>query len=300
MERVETGKNYVRYAMGRLGVIALRDGYVDMPSSRLRRTDGRAFGADLPAQVDLVDGKLRLSVNAFLVVDGDRHVLIDTGASNAWEPTMGVLLDALDEAGVARESIATVAFTHTHIDHVNGLVAADGSDAFPNLTRLLVPREEIALFDAEERLARFRSRRSPLDHGFALGDSVTAIRAHGHEIGHTAFEVTSAGETLVIWGDVVHVPSIQFARPEIAWELDTDRDQARLTRLDLLRRAAREGLFVAGAHLDFPGVGTVTEFGRRLRLRAAVAARAGAGTARRLSCRVSRRRRRRSGRGPVP
>jgi glyoxylase-like metal-dependent hydrolase (beta-lactamase superfamily II) len=257
MKKVESGANYARYAMGNLDVIALRDGYVDMPPSRLRRTDGRPFGSELPEQVELVDGKLRLSVNALLVIDGDQHILIDTGAANAWLPTMGLLIGALSEAGVAREAIGTVALTHTHSDHVNGLVAADGSDAFPNLDRLFVPREEIPMFDEEERLARFHQRRLPLDDRFKLSASITSMQAHGHEVGHTAFEVSSAGDTLLIWGDIVHVPSIQFTRPELSWEFDTDQVQARSTRQRMLARAARPNVFVAGAHLDFPGVGSV-------------------------------------------
>ena len=259
MKRLDSGTNYARFKMGELTVIALRDGYVDMPPSRLRQTGDRPFGSNLPAQVQLVDGKLRLSVNAFLVMSRDEHVLIDTGSANAWDPTMGLLLDALHEAGVARDSIGTVAFTHTHLDHVHGLVAADGSDAFPNLKRLLVPQEEIPMFDEIERLARFRQRRLPFADGFTLNARISVVGAHGHEVGHSAFEVSSAGETLLIWGDTVHVPSIQFARPEIAWEYDTDQDQARSTRQRILRRVAQPNCFVAGAHLNFPGVGMVGE-----------------------------------------
>jgi glyoxylase-like metal-dependent hydrolase (beta-lactamase superfamily II) len=240
-------------------VVALRDGYIDMPPSRLRQPGNRDFGSELPAEVELVDGRLRLSVNAFLVIESDKHILIDTGASNAWEPTMGLLLRALDEAGVARESIGTVALTHTHEDHVNGLVAADGTDAFPNLEQLYVPQEEVSMFDREERLARFRRRRLPVVDGFELTPNITAVQAHGHEVGHTAFEVASAGATLLIWGDIVHVPSIQFARPELTWEFDANQNQARSTRLRMLRWAVQPDSFVAGAHLDFPGVGTVSE-----------------------------------------
>ena len=171
---------------------------------------------------------------------------------------MGLLLQALDEAGVGRGDIGTVALTHTHEDHVNGLVAADGSDAFPNLDRLFVPQAELALFDVEERLARFRQRRLPLTEGFRLSPAIASVAAIGHEVGHTAFEVASVGEALLIWGDVVHVPSIQFDRPEVAWELDADQDQARSTRRAMLERAARPGVHVAGAHLDFPGIGAVS------------------------------------------
>ena len=258
MRKLGSGTNFARYALGDITVVALRDGFVDMPPSRLRQPGDRPFGAGMPAQVELVDGRLRLSVNAFLVVDHGEHFLIDTGAADAWLPTMGLLLEALDEAGVARGDIGTVALTHTHEDHVNGLVAAGGSDAFPNLERLFVPQAELALFDREERLARFGQRRLPLADGYRLSPAITSVPAIGHEVGHTAFEVESEGETLLIWGDVVHVPSIQFDRPEVAWELDADQDQARATRQSMLERAAHPDVYVAGAHLDFPGVGAVS------------------------------------------
>lgn len=259
MKKHDSGTNFTRYSIGALTVIALRDGYVDLPASRLRQSGDRPFGADLPKEVELVQGKLRLSVNAFLVIDGGQHVLIDTGAANSWDPTMGLLPRALAEAGVNQNEITTVALTHTHEDHGNGLVAADGSDTFPNLQHLLVPKEEIGLFDDNERLFRFRQRRSPLADACEVSPHITAHAAHGHEVGHTAYEVTSAGEKLLIWGDIVHVPSIQFARPEITWGADANQDEARATRLKLLHQAARPDFHVAGSHLDFPGIGTVTE-----------------------------------------
>lgn len=265
LKRTASGTNFARYELGDLTVVALRDGHVDMPPGRLRQPGGHPFGADMPAQVTLVGGNFRLSVNAFLVIDRGRHVLIDTGAANAWLPTMGSLLDALAEAGVARESIDTVAVTHTHDDHVLGLVAADGSDAFPNLRRLLVPQEEVAMFDGYERLSRFRQARQPFADGFRLSDRIAAVAAHGHEVGHTAFEVSGGDETLLIWGDLVHVPSIQFDRPELTWEFDADQDRARSTRQRVLERVARPGVAVAGAHLDFPGVGRVERDGQAYR-----------------------------------
>lgn len=262
MNKLDSGTDYARFALGEITVIALRDGYVDMPPSRLRQAGDRPFGSDLPAQVDLVAGMLRLSVNAFLIIDRGQHILIDTGAANAWEPTMGLLPHALAEAGVAREKVTTVAVTHTHADHVHGLVAADGTDTFPGLTRLLVPEEEISMFDSIDRLARFGQHRLPLGDGFKLSPCVTARAAHGHEVGHTAFEVSSAGETLLIWGDIVHVPSIQFARPELTWEYDTDQDQARETRQRILSLAAKPNFFVAGSHLEFPGIGKIAKSDR--------------------------------------
>lgn len=261
MKLLDCGQNFARFTLGDLTVISLCDGYVDMPASRLRQPDNRPFGPALPKQVQLVDGMLRLSVNAFLVIDQDQHILIDTGAADSWEPTMGLLPQALEEAGVARTSIETVALTHTHGDHVNGLVAADGADMFPSLKRLLVPAEEVPMFDSQSRVSRFRELRSPVADGFKVSAAVTAVQAHGHEVGHTAYEVTSEQDTLLIWGDVVHVQSIQFDRPEVTWEYDADQDEARSTRLRLLDRAVQERVFVAGAHLAWPGIAKVTSNG---------------------------------------
>ena len=257
MQRISAGPQHTTYKIGHMVVTSLRDGYVDMPVRRLRQPGDEPFGNDLPSQVPLIDGALRLSVNAFAIDDGDEITLIDTGSSNAWHPTMGFLPGALDEAKIAVDRIRTIAFTHTHLDHIHGLILADGQDGFPQLSHLLVPRPELDMFREVARLERFHDHAQPFDAGQRLGANIETIAAAGHEVGHTCFRVTSGGETLLIWGDTVHVPSLQFDRPEIAWEFDADQEQARASRLRLLALAADNGFYVAGAHLDSPGVGRV-------------------------------------------
>ncbi|MEJ1117112.1 MBL fold metallo-hydrolase [Phyllobacterium sp. CCNWLW109] len=254
------GRNFVRYKFGDLTLIALRDGYVDMPPTRLRQGGGQAYDHP-PSAVPLVDGMLRLSVNAYLIIEQDLHFLIDTGASNSWEPSMGRLLDALAAADVSRDKITNIALTHTHTDHVNGLVAPDGSGAFPKAERIFVGLEEAPIFDTSNRLARFRERLVPIDNNFPISDRITAVRAAGHSIAHTAFEVEAGEERLLVWGDIIHVPSAQFSRPELTWELDGDQGNAMETRLRILDRVSKPNFYVAGAHLDFPGVGRVQKRG---------------------------------------
>jgi glyoxylase-like metal-dependent hydrolase (beta-lactamase superfamily II) len=236
---------------------SLRDGHVDMPVTRLRKPGNELLGDDLLQQLHLVGGKLRLSVNAFAIDDGTDVTLIDTGSSNAWLPTMGLLPQALREANVAVDRIRTVAFTHTHLDHIHGLILPDGRDAFPRLSRLLVPREELDMFRAEARLQRFHGCAEAFEAGQRIDAHIDAMAAHGHEAGHTCYRVTSGGETVLIWGDIVHVPSIQFEMPEIAWEFDSDQEQARASRLRIMALAADNMYCVAGAHLAFPGVGRI-------------------------------------------
>lgn len=265
MDRVTSGSLHASYRFGDLVLTSLCDGTVDMPVSRLRRPGNRPFGDDLPKRVPLVAGALRLSVNAFAVDDGTEVTLFDTGAADAWLPSMGQLPDALREAGIAPDRIRTVAFTHTHVDHINGLVLADGTDAFPRLSRLLVPREELAMFRREARLARFHDTAEPFDAGQRLSERIEAVGAPGHEAGHTCFRVRSRGEAVLVLGDIIHVPSLQFDQPEIAWELDADQERARESRLRILAMAADERCCVAGAHLDAPGVGLVSLAGAAFR-----------------------------------
>jgi len=265
MQRCSSGRHFTSYKLGALTVTSLRDGYVDMPPTRLRQPGDQLFGDDLPPQVQLVDGLLRLSVNAFSIDDGTEVVLIDTGASNAWHPTMGLLPQALREAKIAANRVRTVAFTHTHIDHINGLMLPNGDDAFPELSRLLVPKEELELFRGEKRLRRFHERAEAIEDGQQIAAHIEAVGAPGHEVGHTCFHVTSAGETVLVWGDILHVPSIQFERPEITWEFDCDQDRARRSRQRIMALAADNFCYVAGAHLDSPGVGRITRSGNSFR-----------------------------------
>ena len=94
-----------------------------------------------------------------------------------------------------------------------------------------------------------------------IGQYISAEAAYGHEIGHTAFLVQSGADRLLVWGDIVHAPSVQFAHPDITWEFDADQDAARSMRLSVLERTARKQLPVAGAHLAFPGIGHVKSMG---------------------------------------
>src|ERR1044072_4844919 len=238
MQRSSSGDNHTSYKIGALTMTSLRDGYVDMPPTRLRQPGNKVFGDDLPKQVRLVDGSLRLSVNAFSLDDGIDVTLIDTGASNAWHPSMGLLPQALREANIPVDRMRTIAFTHTHIDHINGLILPDGHDGFPQLSRLLVPREELDMFRAEARLQRLHERAEAFEAGQRIDANTEAIAAAGHEVGHTCFRITSEAETVLVWGDIVPAPSIQYEKPETSWKSDRAKDQARASRLRIMALAA--------------------------------------------------------------
>jgi glyoxylase-like metal-dependent hydrolase (beta-lactamase superfamily II) len=204
-----------------------------------------------------VNAGLRLPVNAFLAQLPEESILFDTGASNVWHPTMGSIYQSLEEAGIARDSIDTVAFTHTHIDHINGIIEPDGQLAFPQVKRVMVPEAEIELYMQEKRLSKTFAFVTPVKAGDKISIDVAAEAAIGHEVGHMAYRIKLGAIEILIWGDIIHAPSVQFASPDVTWEFDTDQDQARETRKRILDSCAGGSVIVAGAHLQFPGLGFV-------------------------------------------
>lgn len=95
-----------------------------------------------------------------------------------------------------------------------------------------------------------------------LAPGIRAVAANGHTPGHTAYAVESAGQKLLIWGDVVHAHAVQFARPGVSIEFDTNQKQAIATRRRLMRDLAASKSLVAGMHLPFPGIGHVRAEGK--------------------------------------
>jgi glyoxylase-like metal-dependent hydrolase (beta-lactamase superfamily II) len=240
-----------RVELGELSVTMLSDGETVMPVTDL-------VGPDAAVGADLVAGKLRLPVRAFVVQGPGGCLLIDAGAGRAWHAGLGRLGAALVEAGIGVQEVTTVALTHIHVDHVSGLVTQDGGLAFPDARRVFVATEEIMAFRALPRMLPVQARLIPLEQGDGVMPGVTAINAPGHSPGHMAFLVEGR---LLIWGDVVHHADVQFARPEITWAHDADPEAARATRLALMEQAVEAGWLVAGAHLPDPGLGWIERDG---------------------------------------
>jgi glyoxylase-like metal-dependent hydrolase (beta-lactamase superfamily II) len=258
MRIVRMGPLSIEVELGEFSLIALSDGETGMPLTHLRGPDGEALTDAELSGADIVDGKLRLPVRAFVVKGRAGCLLIDSGAADAWHPVLGRLGEAMLEAGVSAGEVTVVALTHTHIDHLSGLVDADGGLAFPNAMRVFVATEELGDFRAEPRMAPVLARLMPLEQGDGPMRGVVAINAPGHSPGHMAFLVEGR---MLIWGDTVHHAAVQFARPEVTWVFDTDQAQARATREALMARALEEGFLVAGAHLPHPGIGHLSVAG---------------------------------------
>lgn len=254
--------------IGDMVVTALSDGYLDGDVSVLRNIEPDDAMAMLHANFQT--GR-RTFVNGFVVRSKGRTALIETGSGNYLMPTAGKLMENLLAAGVDPNEIDTVLLTHMHPDHSAGLSnMADNSRYFPNAELVSHENEPkhwqddgaMARADARAQKLYFQAAREQIapyagqTRLFQKGEvfpGITALPAHGHTPGHTCYLIESGGETLLIWGDIVHVPEIQIARPEVAIAFDTDVEAAIASRRRIFDMAATDKLLVAGMHLYFPG-----------------------------------------------
>jgi glyoxylase-like metal-dependent hydrolase (beta-lactamase superfamily II) len=144
---------------GRWRVWSLSDGYLEMPATLLRDSQNN------PVPQAERAGALRLSVNCFaLAGPGVDGVLIDSGGGG-WAPTVGRLEQTMAEAMIDPASITILALTHTHQDHLHGLLTPDGRVLFPNLRAIVISEAAVESFLAEPRLAQFRPLLKPVRDG---------------------------------------------------------------------------------------------------------------------------------------
>lgn len=267
---------YYRQGLGDFSVTAIYDGYVDLDTRVLK-----GIKADqqqrLLARMFLENNQgVQTAVNTYLVHTGEKLVLVDAGTAQCFGPTMGRALDHIRASGYAPEAIDAVLITHLHPDHACGLLDKEGKIAFPNATIWAAQEDadfwlDEATADAAPKDKRpfFKMVRDALAPYLAAGNfkrfkageplmnGVSAVPAPGHTPGHTAYLFDSKAKQLLVWGDIVHNHAVQFARPEVSVEYDTDQKRAIATRQSLYRQAIKNGWMIAGAHLPFPGLGHV-------------------------------------------
>jgi glyoxylase-like metal-dependent hydrolase (beta-lactamase superfamily II) len=268
------GPGFYRVMLGDFEVTSLLDGTHPFPVDTVMTGVSKDEVAKDLALDDLTL-PIQGSINAFLINTGSKLILIDTGAGVLYGDCCGHLMANLRAAGYQPEQVDEVLLTHLHKDHVGGVIL-DGKMAFPNAvlrvsqtdadywfdpaSKTKAPAFLSSFFDSAiasvapyQRAGRFKT----FSGNQELEPGLWALATPGHTPGHTSYVIQSGTQTLLVWGDIIHVASIQLRNPTVSVEYDTDALAAQRSRRSMLQLAASKHLLVGAGHMSFPGLGYI-------------------------------------------
>lgn len=262
---------YFRFMLGKFEVTAINDGTADLDVGKLLAQPVEKTNAEL--EKSFLKEPVETSVNTFLINTGSKLVLVDTGAGVLFGPTVGKFISNLKASGYEPSQIDDIYITHLHSDHAGGLLL-NGAIAFPNALVHTDKRESdfwlnTANMNAapEDQKPFYQNAMNVLNPYIAAkkfvpfngsGDLVPGVKAYsgyGHTAGHTVYVVESEGQKLFLIGDLIHVTAVQLDHPEVTIAFDTDQKAAAQARDKVFTEAAKDGVLVGGAHIQFPGLG---------------------------------------------
>ena len=277
--------SWYRYKVGSFEVTVVADGvnrfkFPDAIVSNVKREEVNAALVAAHGEPDV----FVTPYNPIVVNTGQKLVVIDTGlgeaALNASKGRVGQFLTSLAATGIDPNAVDTVIISHYHGDHVNGLLKADNSLAFPN-AEILVPAAEHKFWMDDGEMSRapkgrieelFRNNRRiftgevmkrlrTYDAGKEVAPGITAVATHGHTMGHNSHVLASGSSQVYVQADVTHVPFL-FARNP-GWHAFYDQDpvMAETTRRKVYDMLVAEKMLVQGFHYPFPSLAYVEKSG---------------------------------------
>ena len=273
---------WYRYKVGDIEVTVVTDGvnrfrFPDTFVTNVKRDDVNKALESAFLEKDM----MAVPYSPIVVRNGGKLTVIDTGTGEAnfvtSKGSAGQFQRNLAASGIDAKDISSVIISHYHGDHINGLLKADNSLAFPN-AEILVPAAEHRYFmdDAEmnkqtsdRMVGVFKNQRRVFSNeavqkqvrtyeaGKEVVPGVTAVATYGHTPGHTSHVLSSGGKSVFVQADVTNVPFL-FARNP-GWHLmfDQDAQAAEATRRKTYDMLASDRMMVQGFHYPFPAVAFV-------------------------------------------
>jgi glyoxylase-like metal-dependent hydrolase (beta-lactamase superfamily II) len=263
-----------RYQVGRFEVTVISDGYIDFPFDWFTGvTPDQAKQATEAVHAAGKNG-VRSGFSTWLINDGERYVLVDSGPAGTVSSTSGYLPETLAALGVKPADIDAVILTHAHIDHIGGMVAGNRNN-FPNAdvymdrrdiktftnTSIAARAPEItkSSFAATEQLVRLYPRMQPIDGERQIAPGLSVFDLSGHTPGHIGVRIEDGGESLNLVADMLFHPAAHPALPGFGIIFEMDKAAADATRARFFAKAAEEGALLAATHMPFPGVGRIVK-----------------------------------------
>jgi glyoxylase-like metal-dependent hydrolase (beta-lactamase superfamily II) len=282
--------SFYRYKVGDIQVNAISDGAANFPLADNYIANAKRADINAALEKAFLPKDQITNFYAPLVLNiGGKLVVIDTGNGQGAFATskgnVGQFTANMMAAGFDPKAIDTVVISHFHGDHVNGLLLADGTPAFPN-AEVLVPAVEWKFWMDDGEMSRatgdrmtglFRNNRRIFEAGLKkkvtpyewdkdVVPGLLAVGSIGHTPGHTSYVLSSGSDKLFIQSDVTNLPALFAANPDWHVMFDQDPVQAQATRHKVYDMLVAERMRVQGFHYPFPANGFVEKDGNGYRL----------------------------------
>lgn len=281
------GAGFYRYTMGSKTITVLADGNGFFPGQNLFAINATPEEfAEVQAQLLQPEDNIDFAMNALLVEEGDRKILIDAGFGHFLGSSFGRHALALANAGVSPGDIDTVIITHGHADHFAGLVDPNLKLRFPN-AQIIWNAAEWAYWTSDQAVADVRASAQPeafkdlfisttqavlpvaapnveqLDVSVEreVAPGILLLPAPGHTPGSIVVLIESGGEQLLYASDTTLLVKQNSIAPGWVSAFEYDGPSLVETRIKLLDRAASDGITWMGYHAAFPSLGKIRRAG---------------------------------------
>jgi glyoxylase-like metal-dependent hydrolase (beta-lactamase superfamily II) len=282
--------SFYRYKVGDIQVTVVSDGRFTFPLQDTFITNAKKEEVNAALEKAFLPRDVFTIYFAPLVINtGGKLVVIDTGLGPLSKVNSkganGQFADNMAAAGFDPKAVDMVVISHFHTDHVNGLLTAEGTPAFPN-AEVLVPATEWKFWMDDGEMSRapagrmqglFKSNRgifdtglkrkvTPYEWGKEVAPGLLAVDTVGHTPGHTSYVLSSGSGKVYIQSDVTNNPNPFATNPGWHAFFDQDADVAEKTRRRVYDMVVAEKLQVQGFHYPFPGLGNVEKDGNGYRV----------------------------------